>query len=199
MLNLFLNLSSHPLDIVNSESPSSSLGRLAFPCNIGPVRGIFLIVAFCYHSYVTSSIFCVCDALARFESAFLLEIKALSIVISILYFSPHTTEIGILYNICVVSTNTERVPKSMSDNRILKISSWIRGFHVYKDWWTPTCGEILLLQPKPENAEDKNVVAVLKESRVREHIPFHLANTRNLDQHKHLHVEVMRIFSHTTV
>lgn len=152
MLNLFLNLLSHPLDIVNSKSPSSSLGRLAFPCNIGPVRGMFLIVAFCYHSYVTSSIFCVCDALARFESAFLLEIKALSIVISILYFSPHTTEIGILYNICSVSTNTERVPKSMSDNRILKISSWIRGFHVYKDWWTPTCGEILLLQPKPENA-----------------------------------------------
>lgn len=188
MLNLFLNLLSHPLDIVNSESPSSSLGRLAFPCNIGPVRGIFLIVAFCYHSYVTSSIFCVCDALARFESAFLLEIKALSIVISILYFSPHTTEIGILYSICSVSTNTERVPKSMSDNRILKISSW-----------TPTCGEILLLQPKPENAEDKNAVAVLKESRVREHIPFHLANTRNLDQHKHLHVKVRRIFSHTTV
>ena len=52
----------------------------------------------------------------------------------------------------------------MSDNRILKISSWIRGFHVYKDWWTPKRGEILLLQPEPENAEDKNAVALLKES-----------------------------------
>ena len=63
----------------------------------------------------------------------------------------------------------------MSDNRILKISSWIRGFHVYKDWWTSTCSEILPLQPEPENTEDKNAVAVLKESCV----IVHLANTRN--------------------
>lgn len=67
----------------------------------------------------------------------------------------------------------------MCDHRILKISSWIRGFHVYKDWWTPTGGEILPLQPKPENGEDKNAVAVLKESRVIGHIPYHLANTKN--------------------
>ena len=67
----------------------------------------------------------------------------------------------------------------MDDHRTLKISSWIRGFHFYKDWWTPTCGEILPLQPEPENAEDKNAVAVLKESRVIGHIPYHLANTKN--------------------
>ena len=60
----------------------------------------------------------------------------------------------------------------MDDHRTLKISSWIRGFHVYKDWWTPTCGEILPLQPEPENAEDKNAVALLKESRVIGHIPL---------------------------
>ena len=78
-----------------------------------------------------------------------------------------------------MSTETERVPKSMSDNRILKISSWIRGFHAYKNWWTPTYGEILPLQPELENAEDKNAVAVLKESRVIGHITFHLANTKN--------------------
>ena len=67
----------------------------------------------------------------------------------------------------------------MSDNRILKISSWIRGFHVYKNWWTPTCGEILHLQPEPGNAEEKNAVSVLKDSRVLGHILFHLANTKN--------------------
>jgi len=67
----------------------------------------------------------------------------------------------------------------MSDNWILKISSWIRGFHVYKDWWTPTCGEILPLQPELGNAEDKNAVAVLKKGRVVDHIPFHLADTKN--------------------
>jgi len=67
----------------------------------------------------------------------------------------------------------------MSDNRILKISSWIRGFHVYKNCWTPTCDKILPLQPEPGNAEDKNAVSVLKDSRVLGHIPFHLANTKN--------------------
>ena len=67
----------------------------------------------------------------------------------------------------------------MNDRQTLRIPSWIRGFHVYKDWWTPTCGEILPLQPEPENTEDKNAVAVLKESRVIGHIPYHLANTKD--------------------
>ena len=67
----------------------------------------------------------------------------------------------------------------MNDRQTLRIPSWIRGFHVYKDWWTTTCGEILPLQPEPENAEDKNAVAVLKESRVMGHIPYDLANTKD--------------------
>ena len=67
----------------------------------------------------------------------------------------------------------------MNDRQTLRIPSWIRGFHVYKDWWTTTCGEILPLQPEPENAEDKNAVAMLKESRVIGHIPYHLANTKD--------------------
>ena len=79
MLNLFLNLSSHPLDAVNSESPSSSLAHLAFSCNIGPVTGMFLILALWYHSYIASSIFCVCDALAGLESAFLFALYSSSI------------------------------------------------------------------------------------------------------------------------
>ena len=70
-------------------------------------------------------------------------------------------------------------PNRLNDRQTLRIPSWIRGFHVYKDWWTPTCGEILPLQPEPENAEDKNAVAVLKESRVIGHIPYHLANTKD--------------------
>ena len=67
----------------------------------------------------------------------------------------------------------------MSDKRILKISSWTRGFYVYKNWWTPTCGDILPLQPEPETAKEKNAVTMLKESRVIGHIPLHLANTKN--------------------
>ena len=50
---------------------------------------------------------------------------------------------------------------------------------MYKDWWTPTRGEILLLQPESENVEDKNAVAVLTESRVIGYIPFHLVITKN--------------------
>ena len=34
-------------------------------------------------------------------------------------------------------------------------------------------------QLRPRNAEDKNAVPVLKESRVIGHIPYHLANTKN--------------------
>ena len=67
----------------------------------------------------------------------------------------------------------------MNDRQTLRIPSWIRGFHVYKDWWTPTCGESLPLQPEPGNTEDKNAVAVLKESRVIGHIPYHLTNTKD--------------------
>ena len=67
----------------------------------------------------------------------------------------------------------------MSDNRILKISSWIRGCHVYKDWWTLNVVKFYLCNQSRKNAEDKNAVAVLKENRVVGHIPFHLANTKN--------------------
>ena len=35
------------------------------------------------------------------------------------------------------------------------------------------------MQPELGNAEDKNAVAVLKKGRVVDHIPFHLANTKN--------------------
>ena len=65
---------------MNSESPSSSLARLAFSYNIGPVTGMFLnVLALWYHSYIASSIFCVCDALAGLESAFLFALYSSSI------------------------------------------------------------------------------------------------------------------------
>ena len=70
-------------------------------------------------------------------------------------------------------------PNIMNDRQTLRIPSWIRGFHVYKDWWTPTCSKILPLQPEPENAEDKNAVAVLKESQVIGHVSYHVANTKD--------------------
>ena len=43
-----------------------------------------------------------------------------------------------------------------------EVSSFIRELHVYKDVWTPTLGEVLLLRTEPENAHDKYTVAVVK-------------------------------------
>ena len=61
----------------------------------------------------------------------------------------------------------------------LSILSWIRGFHVYKDWWTPCFGDELALEREPENPKDKNAISVLKDNRVVGHIPLGLANTKD--------------------
>ena len=66
----------------------------------------------------------------------------------------------------------------MASNQSLSVLSWIRGFHVYKGWWTPHNGESLQLQPEPENPKDRNAVSVVKDSRVVGHMPLMLANTK---------------------
>ena len=66
----------------------------------------------------------------------------------------------------------------MASTQSLSVLSWIRGFHVYKGWWTLHNGESLLLQPEPENPKDRNAVSVVKDSRVMEHIPLMLVNTK---------------------
>ena len=43
------------------------------------------------------------------------------------------------------------------------IESCVRGFHVYKDTWTPTVNEQLKARQEPENAEDRFAVAVYKD------------------------------------
>ena len=60
----------------------------------------------------------------------------------------------------------------------LSVLSWIRGFHVYKGWWTPHNGESLQLQPKPENPKDRNAGSVVKDRRVVGHMPLMLVNTK---------------------
>ena len=67
----------------------------------------------------------------------------------------------------------------MNDSQTLSILSWIRGFHVYKDWWTPCFGDELALEREPENPKDKNAISVLKDNRVVGHIPLGLANTKD--------------------
>ena len=55
---------------------------------------------------------------------------------------------------------------------ILKINSFIRGYHAYMDVWEPTLGEILLAKPEPTNVKDKNAVA---EEQLVGHVPFNIA------------------------
>ena len=66
----------------------------------------------------------------------------------------------------------------MASTQSLNVLSWIRGFHVYKGWWTPHNGESLQLQPEPENPKDRNAVSVVKDSRVVGHMPLMLVNTK---------------------
>ena len=46
---------------------------------------------------------------------------------------------------------------------MLEIRSFVRGFHAYKDIWTPEKGERLNLIREPENIKDKYAVSILKD------------------------------------
>ena len=58
---------------------------------------------------------------------------------------------------------------------VLRISSYVRGYHAYMEVWTPVQDEMLLLKREPTNVADRNAVAVFKEDQVVGHVPFNLA------------------------
>ena len=58
---------------------------------------------------------------------------------------------------------------------VLRISSYIRGYHAYMDVWTPVQDEMLILKREPTNVADRNAVAVYKDDQVVGHVPFNLA------------------------
>ena len=64
---------------------------------------------------------------------------------------------------------------SGSGLEVLKLSSYIRGYHAYMQVWTPVQDEMLLLKREPTNVVDRNAVAVFKEEQVVGHVPFNLA------------------------
>ena len=72
----------------------------------------------------------------------------------------------------------ETIQQDIASTQSLSFLSWIRGFHVYKGWWTPHNGESLQLQPEPDNPKDQNAVSVVKDSRVVGHMPLMLVNTK---------------------
>ena len=53
-------------------------------------------------------------------------------------------------------------------------SSYVRGYHEYKEGWTPSLGEMLELKVEPTNAHDQFATAVIKpDGMVVGHIPKH--------------------------
>ena len=58
---------------------------------------------------------------------------------------------------------------------VLRITSYIRGYHAYMDVWTPVQDEMLILKREPANVADRNAVAVYKDDQVVGHVPFNLA------------------------
>ena len=63
---------------------------------------------------------------------------------------------------------------------VLRISSYVRGYHAYMEVWTPVQDEMLLLKREPTNVADRNAVAVFKEDQVVGHVPFNLAPSISL-------------------
>ena len=57
----------------------------------------------------------------------------------------------------------------------LEVHSYVRGYHVYQDIWSPRIGEVLPLEREPDNSEDKFAVAIVR-SRVVGHLPFNLGS-----------------------
>ena len=57
----------------------------------------------------------------------------------------------------------------------IEVSSFIRGYHVYKDMWTPFIGEELVLRREPDDVKDRSAVAVVKDGQIVGHIPFNIS------------------------
>ena len=54
-------------------------------------------------------------------------------------------------------------------------ASVVRGYHMYKDIWTPVIGEQLLCQREEGNPNDRYAVSVLHLSTVVGHVPRHMS------------------------
>ena len=59
---------------------------------------------------------------------------------------------------------------------VAEFDSYIRGYHAYRDVWSPVVGEILLLKREPDNLVDTSAVAVWKEDKFVGHVPYNIAS-----------------------
>ena len=67
---------------------------------------------------------------------------------------------------------------ALSNLKELKVPSWIRGYHAYKDTWEIETGEVLELQHEPKNLQDKNAIAVIRDEEVVGHMQRALASSK---------------------
>ncbi len=58
----------------------------------------------------------------------------------------------------------------------MEINSYIRGYHVYKEIWSPTIGESLLVKRESDNVKDSTAVAIYQEDTIVGHVPKNLAS-----------------------
>ena len=59
----------------------------------------------------------------------------------------------------------------MDDVEELVRTCCIRGYHVYKETWEATCGEVLVCERDIRNMEDRYAVAVKKDGTTVRHLP----------------------------
>ena len=68
------------------------------------------------------------------------------------------------------------LPSTTAGIELVEVESFVRGYHAYRDKWTPVRGETLQLNREPHNSADNFAVAVInKEDAVVGHVPFNLA------------------------
>ena len=63
-----------------------------------------------------------------------------------------------------------------SNLEVAESNSYVRGYHAYKEIWTPEVGEMLLLRCEPDNIKDKSAVAVMKETDIVGHVPYNISS-----------------------
>ena len=60
------------------------------------------------------------------------------------------------------------------------MESCIRGFHIYKDFWTPVLREVLVCKRDKRNARDQYAVSILKDETVVGHLPMKISKVCSL-------------------
>ena len=70
--------------------------------------------------------------------------------------------------------------KGTENHDYFVLSSCIRGYHIYKEIWTPSIGEVLLCAREPTNIVDRYAVSVQKDETIVGHLPKRISRVCSL-------------------